>query len=152
MYQKERIDKIMEILKENGYVTVKYLTDKLHYSNATVNRDLNIMESRKLITRSYGGDDAVRTVLKYNTDKMFFSVGGINLEGSICSKTTIYNMIYFSALKNAREVYFLIDHSKVNLNLKYNIIDLSGVNAVISDYAFSAEMKEKFKNTRFYEV
>ena len=104
MYQKERIDKIMEILKENGYVTVKYLTDKLHYSNATVNRDLNIMESRKLITRSYGGDDAVRTVLKYNTDKMFFSAGGINLEGSICSKTTIYNMIYFSALKNALEV------------------------------------------------
>ena len=248
MYQKERIDKIMEILKENGYVTVKYLTDKLHYSNATVNRDLNIMASRKLITRSYGGaelcenvsvplefryhkakiakrsiakfaagfisdgdtvfidgtttsegmgdyisqkkdvtvitnnmalaahlseygikvistggnvveapymlggDDAVRTVLKYNTDKMFFSAGGINLDGSICSKTTIYNMIYFSALKNALEVYFLIDHSKVNLNLKYNIIDLSGVNAVISDYAFSAEMKEKFKNTRFYEV
>ena len=55
MYQKERIDKIMEILKENGYVTVKYLTDKLHYSNATVNRDLNIMASRKLITIRYGG-------------------------------------------------------------------------------------------------
>ena len=67
---------------------------------------------------------------------MFFSAGGISSEGSICSKTTIYNMIYFSALKHAREVYFLIDYSKVNLNLKYNIIDLSGVNAVISDYTF----------------
>ena len=50
----------------------------------------NVIEAPYML----GGDDAVRTVLKYNTDK------------------------------------------KVNLNLKYNITDFSGVNAVISDYAF----------------
>lgn len=55
MYQKERIDKIINILKENGYVTVKYLTQALHYSNATISRDLSVMEKQKLIIRSYGG-------------------------------------------------------------------------------------------------
>ena len=47
MYKKERIDSIMEILNENGYVTVKYLTEELHYSTATINRDLNDMVKQK---------------------------------------------------------------------------------------------------------
>lgn len=55
MYQSERLEKIMGILKENGYTTVKYLTEELHYSNATVNRDLALLEARKLVKRSYGG-------------------------------------------------------------------------------------------------
>lgn len=43
------------MLKKNGYVTVKYLTDVLHYSTATINRDLNLLQKQKLVTRSYGG-------------------------------------------------------------------------------------------------
>lgn len=55
MFQKERMDAIVDILKQNGYVTVKYLTEELHYSNATVNRDLNLLEKQNLVKRSYGG-------------------------------------------------------------------------------------------------
>lgn len=55
MYQKERMEEILEILKHNGYVTVKFLTGELHYSNATINRDLNLLEKQKLVKRSYGG-------------------------------------------------------------------------------------------------
>ncbi|MBR5153011.1 MAG: DeoR/GlpR transcriptional regulator [Clostridia bacterium] len=54
MYKKERIDKIMSILCEKGYVNVKYLCDELGYSKATVNRDLNDMEHQKMVKRSYG--------------------------------------------------------------------------------------------------
>ena len=43
MYQKERMDAILDILKVNGYVTVKFLIEKLHYSTATINRDLNML-------------------------------------------------------------------------------------------------------------
>lgn len=60
MYQKERIDKITELLKVNGYVTVKFLTEQLHYSTATVNRDLNIMEKQKLVHRTYGGVELIK--------------------------------------------------------------------------------------------
>lgn len=71
MYQKERIDSITDILKKNGYVTVKYLTQELHYSTATINRDLNYMEKQKLIKRSYGGVELVKRkyvplVFRYN--------------------------------------------------------------------------------------
>lgn len=59
MYQKERIEEILKILKQNGYVTVKYLTEELRYSNATVNRDLTVMERQKMVTRSYGGVELV---------------------------------------------------------------------------------------------
>ena len=59
MYQKERIDKITEFLKLHGYVTVRFLTEELHYSTATINRDLNIMEKQNLVHRTYGGVELI---------------------------------------------------------------------------------------------
>lgn len=55
MYQKERLESILKIVERNGYTTVKYLTDTLHYSRATINRDLNYLEKQKQIRRTYGG-------------------------------------------------------------------------------------------------
>ena len=59
MYQKERLDAIMAIVMQNGYVTVKYLVAQLHYSKATINRDLNVLEAQKRLRRSYGGVEVV---------------------------------------------------------------------------------------------
>ena len=73
MFQNERISAITDILKQNGYVTVKYLTEVLHYSNATINRDLNIMEKQNLVKRSYGGVELVQekgTPLPFRYEKM----------------------------------------------------------------------------------
>lgn len=55
MSQKIRQEQILHILKQQGYVTVRYLVDALQYSTATVNRDLNAMQLRGLVRRSYGG-------------------------------------------------------------------------------------------------
>lgn len=55
MSQKLRQDHILNILEKRGYVTVRYLVDQLHYSSATINRDLNKMEVLGLVKRSYGG-------------------------------------------------------------------------------------------------
>ncbi len=55
MSQKVRQDQILDILKTQGYVTVRYLTDALQYSTATVNRDLNALQLLGLVKRSYGG-------------------------------------------------------------------------------------------------
>lgn len=73
MYQKERHDAILAEMKKHGYVTVKYLTQKLHYSTATLNRDLNELEKQKLVKRSYGGAELVEQhgiPLPYRYDKM----------------------------------------------------------------------------------
>ncbi len=55
MYQKERLDEILKIITRYKYVTVQFLTEELHYSTATINRDLNTLAEQKLITRHYGG-------------------------------------------------------------------------------------------------
>ncbi len=55
MYQNERLESIAELVRQYGYVTVKYLASTLHYSTATINRDLNVLEGRGVLKRSYGG-------------------------------------------------------------------------------------------------
>lgn len=55
----KRTDQILDIIKEQGYVTVKYLCETLHYSTATINRDLNDLQRQKLIIRHYGGAELV---------------------------------------------------------------------------------------------
>lgn len=73
MSQKERIERILKILRENGYVNVTYLCEKLGYSKATVNRDLNVMVGQKLILRSYGGIELIEkqsVPLKFRYHKM----------------------------------------------------------------------------------
>lgn len=67
----KRTDRILEILKQQGYVTVKTLCEELHYSTATINRDLNDLQQRKLIVRHYGGAElvvkkGVPLVFRYN--------------------------------------------------------------------------------------
>ncbi|MBQ8869677.1 MAG: DeoR/GlpR transcriptional regulator [Oscillospiraceae bacterium] len=59
MSQKLRQDAILDILQKQNYVSVKYLVDTLHYSNATINRDLNVLKQRNLINRSYGGVELI---------------------------------------------------------------------------------------------
>ena len=61
MYQKERLDSIMALLHRHGYVTVKFLSEELHYSTATINRDLNLLEQTKQIHRTWGGVEPTET-------------------------------------------------------------------------------------------
>ena len=73
MFRKERHDAILSEMKKHGYLTVKYFTQKLHYSTATINRDLNELERQKLIKRSYGGAELVERrgiPLPYRYNKM----------------------------------------------------------------------------------
>ena len=59
MYQKERLEQILSTVRHYGYVTVKFLVSTLHYSNATINRDLNLLAQQKLIHRTYGGVEII---------------------------------------------------------------------------------------------
>ena len=73
MYQKGRLDDIVDLLKKYGYVTVKFLVSELHYSNATINRDLNLLEAQKVVRRTYGGVELVEkrpTVLPFRYSLM----------------------------------------------------------------------------------
>lgn len=55
MYQKERTEQILKILKNVHYTTVDYLVEQIRYSPATIRRDLIYLEKQGLIKRSHGG-------------------------------------------------------------------------------------------------
>lgn len=55
MYQQERMDEIMRILRKNHYVTVDYLVNEIKYSSASIRRDLTLLQKQGLVKRSYGG-------------------------------------------------------------------------------------------------
>lgn len=59
MYSNERAGRILDILKEYNYVTVKHLISTMNYSVATINRDLNLLEKQGLVKRYYGGVELV---------------------------------------------------------------------------------------------
>lgn len=55
MYQQERLNEILKILKSVHYSTVDYLVEQIHYSPASIRRDLALLEKQGLVKRSYGG-------------------------------------------------------------------------------------------------
>ena len=63
MSYKLRQEQILHILEKRGYVTVRYLMEHLHYSSATINRDLNKMATLGMVVRSYGGVEAAKKEL-----------------------------------------------------------------------------------------
>lgn len=51
----QRREQIVAMLKQNGRVTVQELVDKLHCSEATARRDLDVLEKTESIIRTIGG-------------------------------------------------------------------------------------------------
>jgi Transcriptional regulators of sugar metabolism len=51
----DRHEKIIEILKQNGSVSVSSLTEKLGVSEVTIRKDLSMLEQRKKLHRTHGG-------------------------------------------------------------------------------------------------
>ncbi|MBE6602538.1 MAG: DeoR/GlpR transcriptional regulator [Ruminococcaceae bacterium] len=247
MSTKIRQDQILEILEKQGFVTVKYLSDTLHYSTATINRDLNSLQKRQLVSRTHGGVEAVRSAYvpilfrtqkmrwekrsigriaasfvkdgdtifidgsttaqcmeeylvnrkkltvvtnnillavnlskykeirvislggeiveqpcmlcgrqtvenaeQYRVDKMFFSTGAVSADGKIASG--IYDLMLRAVAKNAKEVFYLVDHKKIDQPFSDIYCDFSAVDRVISDYPFGTDVKTAFPETDFVTV
>lgn len=55
MFKTERMDAILDILREKKHVTVNYLAEHVYASNVTIRRELKKMEELGLVIRSYGG-------------------------------------------------------------------------------------------------
>lgn len=55
MLKDERLDKIMELLRIHKYLSVDFLVNHLHYSPATVRRDITQLEKMGHAKKSYGG-------------------------------------------------------------------------------------------------
>lgn len=51
----ERHNRILQVLKDQGFVTVSGLSESLDVSEVTIRRDLTWLESRNLLQRTHGG-------------------------------------------------------------------------------------------------
>lgn len=55
MLKNERIEQVLALLKSRKFCTVEELVRELHYSPATIRRDLTHLAQKGLIEKSYGG-------------------------------------------------------------------------------------------------
>lgn len=60
MLKNERSQEIINILKSEGYCTVKRLSEKLYTSESSVRRNLGALEESGIIKRSYGGAELLQ--------------------------------------------------------------------------------------------
>ena len=71
--KEEQIDKLLKIIEENGFATVKYIAKAVYASESTVRRQLTTLERMGLVVRSYGGaelkKDSVNTPIELRLQK-----------------------------------------------------------------------------------
>ena len=127
MYQQERMDEIMRILKKNHYVTVDYLVKEIKYRPASFRRDLSLLQKQGLVTRSYGGvsfKDANISPFRFRQHSMKSAKNAIAKKAS-------------SIVQNGDVIY--IDGSSTTQYLGHYLTDKKGItvvtcNMVLADF------------------
>lgn len=75
MIKNKRQEEIIEILKKDGFATVRHLGDRLFASQPTVRRDLDYLEKEGLVHRSHGGailaGDKINTPVSFRQKKRY---------------------------------------------------------------------------------
>ncbi len=120
----KRLDIILDIIRENGFVTVKYLCDKLHYSTATINRDLNELKNQGIIKRNYGGAELISrkwVPLIYRTEKN--KATKMQLAKMASYQLADYETIFINASTTTQYIGKYITHLK-NIKVITNNINL----------------------------
>ncbi|MDR3173722.1 MAG: DeoR family transcriptional regulator, partial [Treponema sp.] len=55
MFQEQRREKILELLRENGSCRVQELSELFKVSEPTIRQDLEALEKSHIVTRQHGG-------------------------------------------------------------------------------------------------
>lgn len=128
MSNNQRQEDILDILEKKGYVTVKYLTETLHYSSATVNRDLNSLQSRGLVTRRHGGVE----LLKAEYVPVFFRAHRMGREKRMIGETAA------SFVKDGDTIF--IDGSTTAQCMEHHLSDKKGLTVVTNNIVLAANL------------
>ena len=135
MYQQERMDEIMKILKKNHYVTVDYLVKEIKYSPASIRRDLTLLQKQGLVTRSYGGV----TFKDANVSPFRFRQHSMKVAKNAIAKKA-------AALVKNGDVVFL-DGSSTTQYMGSFLIDKKGITVVTSNMVLALFLSEHGINT-----
>ncbi len=132
MHSNEREKEIMNLLNQNDYATVEYLSQKIHISQSSIRRDLKKLEQKGLITRSYGGAELKNSV---NRQIPFFlrSHKNVKEKSIVAEKAT--------ALVKPGDVIFLDSSTSTYFMLEYlkNVRDITIVTNCVASMTLCSE-------------
>ncbi len=130
MYQQERMDQIMKILKKYNYVTVDYLVNEIRYSPASIRRDLTLLQKQGLVVRTYGGvslKDSRGTPFRFRQHSM-------RIEKNAIAKKAA------TLVKNGDTVF--LDASSTTQYMGHYLTDKKGITVVTSNMTLAMYLYE----------
>ena len=100
-----------------------------------------------------GGSDTIENVNRHGANKFFFCTSSFTADGRIGTGQSFYNM-YLAMKKNSDKTFYLTTSDKITKKSDIRLFfhDFSKIDCVISDYAFSEDVKENFPTTEFIKV
>ncbi len=132
MAKNKRFDEILKLLNENEYLTVAYLCEKLHYSPATIRRDITAMQQNGIIKKSYGKisfvNDNKRYIPPYELCQQSFAQKKMQI-ASVAAKMIKNNQVIYlnggttsayiaNFLVPSHEITVITNNIELALNLK----------------------------------
>ena len=156
MFEPERLEQILSILRRTQTATVKALAEHLYVSEATVRRDLNELERRGFISRIHGGavltDGANREVplfLREQQNTQSKRIIAAKAARHLCdgqvifmdaSSTVMYLIPHFERFQNLTIITNGLKTSQELRSLKHNVYCTGGLMlhnslAYIGDFA-----------------
>ena len=96
------------------------------------------------------GELTVENAMRFHADKVFFSTVAFSADGRISGGDT-HHLIHKAMFFGSKKVFFLSDASKCTDKFEVDLCTFGDVDAVISDYTFTDEVKRRFPDTTFIE-
>jgi len=134
----------MDRLKENGYVTVQELSERLGVSEVTIRKDLKLLESNKLLHRSHGSASRMSPIISdrhIDVKEKLFTEEKLRIAKAACrllepgdkiiiaSGTTLF--AFANEIDASENLTVITSSVKVSLTLCYypqiEIIQLGGI-------------------------
>ena len=154
---KEREKSILEIAIKEKAVTVKNLAQRLYSSEPSIRRDLCNLEKQGLLKRTHGGaglnenniscigtggevinsclafvgEEANRTIERYNADFCFFACRGISEDGRLTDISEPENSVRAKMLEHSKQAYMLCTSDKMNKLYYHNLCSADDITGII---------------------
>ena len=107
MNKKRRLEKILDMLKIDGTITIKEIIDELDISDMTARRDLDALEADGLLTRTHGGAQLLsskKPLEKTHIEKKSLVQLALELKGRKCYKIRV--------ITNSLPVFLILNDSE----------------------------------------
>ena len=166
MLTEERYSRILELVNEQGSITIHQLMEELNASESTIRRDLNAMDKKELLTKVHGGAIS-KTTNVHTKDEEVFNRKHMNQEDKdliakyaaamiedddfvyLDAGTTTEQMIDYIKAKNVNFVTNAITHAKKLSDKGYRAYILGGefkstTEAIVGEEAVEALEKYNF--------